>query len=82
MGSQVIGRAFTRALRQELQCKIILEYTRFFYWGNLDAKTATESGKSTTKTVQADRVTGMSLQVRTIASSFDPHPVLHSLLGS
>ncbi|CAF1657247.1 unnamed protein product [Adineta ricciae] len=46
LGSQVIGRAFTRALRQELQ----------------HAKTATQSGKTTTQTVQADRVTGMSLQ--------------------
>lgn len=30
----------------------------------LDAKTATASGAKTTKTVQADRVTGMSLQVK------------------
>jgi len=32
----------------------------------LDAKTAQQSGKTTAKTVQADRVTGMSLQVRAI----------------
>ncbi|CAF5109156.1 unnamed protein product, partial [Rotaria sp. Silwood1] len=46
LGSQVIGRAFTRALRQELQY----------------AKTAQQSGKTTAKTVQADRVTGINLQ--------------------
>ncbi|CAF2377558.1 unnamed protein product [Rotaria sp. Silwood2] len=46
LGSQVIGRAFTRALRQELQY----------------AKTAQQSGKTTAKTAQADRVTGISLQ--------------------
>ncbi|CAF0762718.1 unnamed protein product [Adineta steineri] len=46
IGAQIIGRAFTRALRQELQ------YT----------KTATESNKTSAKTVQADRITGMSLQ--------------------
>ncbi|CAF0819716.1 unnamed protein product [Rotaria sordida] len=46
LGSQVIARAFTRALRQELQY----------------AKTAQQSGKTSAKTVQADRVTGMSLQ--------------------
>jgi hypothetical protein len=34
-----------------------------FYSLNLDAKTATEGGKTSAKTVQADRVTGMSLQV-------------------
>lgn len=31
---------------------------------HLDAKTAQQSGKTTAKTVQADRVTGMSIQVR------------------
>ncbi|CAF1144416.1 unnamed protein product [Adineta steineri] len=46
IGAQIIGRAFTRALRQELQ------YT----------KTATETNKTSAKTVQADRITGMSLQ--------------------
>ncbi|CAF3037228.1 unnamed protein product [Rotaria socialis] len=46
LGSQVIGRAFTRALRQELQY----------------AKTAQQSGKTTANTVQADRVAGMTLQ--------------------
>ncbi|UJR35130.1 hypothetical protein I4U23_027901 [Adineta vaga] len=46
LGAQIVGRAFTRALRQELQ----------------HAKTATQTGKTSTKTVQADRVTGMSLQ--------------------
>jgi hypothetical protein len=34
-----------------------------FYFINLDAKTATEGGKTSAKTVQADRVSGMSLQV-------------------
>ncbi|CAF1963530.1 unnamed protein product [Rotaria magnacalcarata] len=46
LGSQVIGRAFTRALRQELQY----------------AKTAQQSGKTTASTAQADRVAGMTLQ--------------------
>ena len=46
LGSQIVGRAFSRALRQELQY----------------AKTAQQSGKATSKTVQADRVAGMSLQ--------------------
>jgi len=32
----------------------------------LDAKTATETGKTSAKTVQADRVTGMTLQVNTL----------------
>ncbi|CAF1107873.1 unnamed protein product [Adineta steineri] len=57
LGSQVIGRAFTRALRQELQ----------------HAKTASQSGKTSTKTVQADRITGMSLQeAKQILNIADP----------
>jgi len=65
LGSQVIGRAFTRALRQELQCKKQFSYFLIycFFFFNLDAKTSTQSGKTSAKTVQADRVTGMSLQV-------------------
>ncbi len=62
LGSQVIGRAFTRALRQELQCKKLFLFIIYFFF-NLDAKTSTESGKTSAKTVQADRVSGMSLQV-------------------
>ncbi|CAF1081186.1 unnamed protein product [Didymodactylos carnosus] len=46
LGAQVIGRAFSKALRQELQY----------------SQTATQSGKTTARTVQADRVAGMSLQ--------------------
>ncbi|CAF0845298.1 unnamed protein product [Didymodactylos carnosus] len=46
LGAQLIGRAFTKALRQELQY----------------AQTATQSGKTTTQAVQADRIAGMTLQ--------------------
>lgn len=63
LGSQVVGRAFARALRQELQCMKSMILINMFDCFNLDAKTSTQSGKTTAKTVQADRVTGMSLQV-------------------
>ncbi|CAF1065908.1 unnamed protein product [Adineta steineri] len=56
IGAQIIGRAFTRALRQELQ--FIQKNNNTF----LDTKTATETNKTSAKTVQADRITGMSLQ--------------------
>ncbi|CAF3350787.1 unnamed protein product [Rotaria socialis] len=46
LGAQAIGRAFTRALRQELQY----------------ARTKAQSGKTSEKTVQTDRVHGMTLQ--------------------
>ncbi|CAF1155454.1 unnamed protein product [Adineta ricciae] len=46
LGAQVVGRAFARALRQEIQ----------------HAKTTQQTGKTSAKTVQADRVTGMSIQ--------------------
>ncbi|CAF1590766.1 unnamed protein product [Adineta ricciae] len=46
LGAQVVGRAFARALRQELQY----------------AKTTQQTGKTSAKTVQADRITGMSIQ--------------------
>jgi hypothetical protein len=68
LGAQVIGRAFSRALRQELQCrkKHFFQTKKNMFILNLDAKTATESGKTSSKTVQADRVSGMTLQVNNI----------------
>ena len=72
LGSQVIGKAFTRALRQELQRKASHVVFIGLVSVCLDAKTATQSGKTSAKTVQADRVAGMTLQVRNRIDGDEP----------